>query len=45
MDGEIDEVPVVRLLGILQIERENLVTSLDGLVVVFESFGSELLEF
>ena len=41
VNGEIDEVPVVRLLGILQIHRHNLVALSDGLNIVFQSFGGQ----
>ena len=44
VDGEVDEIPVVGLLGILEIERENLVTSTDGLSVIFKALCCQFLE-
>ena len=45
MNGEVDEVPIIRLLSIQQIKRENFVAGADGLLVILQSFGGQLFEF
>ena len=44
MYGEIHQIPVVGLLCILQIHGYGLVTLLDGIGIVFQSFGGQLLK-
>ena len=44
-DGEVDEVPVVGALGVLEIEGEDFIATADGGVIVFEALGGELLKF
>ena len=44
-DGEVDEVPVVGALGVLEIENEDFVATADSGFIVFEALGGELLKF
>ena len=44
-DREVDEVPVVGALGVLEIEGEDFVATADGGFIVFEALGGELLKF
>ena len=44
MNREVDEVPVVRLLGVLQIEREDFVAGADSLVVILEDEKADLMD-
>ena len=42
--GEVYEVPVVGLLGILQVQLNNLIALGDSISVVLQAFGGLLFE-
>ena len=44
MDGEVDKIPVVRLLGILQIECEDFVTAFDGSLIMLQFLRRQSFE-
>ena len=44
MDGEIDEIPVVGLLGVLQIKREDFITAFDGSLIILQFLRRQSFE-
>ena len=44
MDGEVDEIPVVGLLGILQIHRQDFIATANGGLIVGQPFRSQPFE-
>ena len=44
MDGEVHEVPVVRLLSVMQIKRQDFIAGTDGSLVVFEALRCQPFE-
>ena len=41
---QVHKVPVIGLLGILQVERHDFISLLDGLLVMFQSFRGQSLK-
>ena len=44
VDGEVDEIPVVCLFGVLEIHGEDFIATADGSLIAFEAFGSLFLK-
>ena len=42
--GEVDEVPVVGALGVLEIKGEDFIATADGNLIVTEAFGGQFLK-